>query len=60
VTRREHTASGGLTRYVLTALGIFLFALLLVTGAELAIGHPLSGGLDGQTSMSTLFVTPED
>jgi hypothetical protein len=42
------------------AVGIFLLALLLVTGAELVIGHPLSGGVDGQTSMSTLFITPED
>ncbi|GAA4889398.1 hypothetical protein [Actinomycetospora straminea] len=60
MTRRERTASGGPTRYVLTALGVFLFALLVVTGTELVIGHPLSGGLDGQTSMSTLFVTPGD
>jgi hypothetical protein len=60
VTRRARAATGGYARYVLTALAVFLFALLVVTGAELVIGHPLSGGVDGQTSMSTLFVTPED
>ncbi|MEJ2860672.1 hypothetical protein [Actinomycetospora flava] len=60
MTRREHTASGGLARYVVTAVGIFLFALLLVTGAELVIGHPLSGGSAGGTSMGALFVTPDD
>lgn len=59
VTRREHATSRGLSRYVVTAVSIFVLALLLVTGAELVIGHPLSGGAGG-TSMGALFVTPED
>lgn len=60
MTRRERAATGGYARHVLTALGLFVFALLFVTGTELVIGHPLSGGLPGETSMGALFVTPED
>ncbi|MEJ2885759.1 hypothetical protein [Actinomycetospora aeridis] len=60
MTRRTRTASGGFAPYVLAAVGIFLFALLVVTGAELVIGHPLSGGSAGETTMGALFVTPDD
>lgn len=60
MTRRTRRASGGYRGPILTALGIFLFAMLVVTGAELVIGHPLSGGLPGETSMGALFVTAED
>ncbi|GAA4917317.1 hypothetical protein [Actinomycetospora succinea] len=49
-----------MARHVAVAVGIFLFALLVVTGTELVIGHPLSGGSAGETSMGALFVTPDD
>lgn len=55
---RRRRPSSGLPRAALTAVGVFVLALLLVTGAELFIGHPVSGGLPGQTTMSALFVTP--
>ncbi|NMO89476.1 hypothetical protein [Actinomycetospora sp. TBRC 11914] len=48
----------GVPRIVLTALGVFLLALLLVTGAELVIGHPMSGGPVGETTMTALFLDP--
>ncbi|MDD7968920.1 hypothetical protein [Actinomycetospora lemnae] len=60
MTKRARSASPGPGRHVVAALGIFLLALLVVTGMELAIGHPLSGGLPGETSMSALFVTLEE
>lgn len=60
MTKRARSASPGPGRQVVAAVGVFLLALLLVTGMELLIGHPLSGGLPGQTSMSALFVTPAD
>lgn len=41
---------------LLTAVAVFALALVLVTGAELLLGHPLSGGLPGQTTMSALFL----
>jgi hypothetical protein len=34
-----------------------MLALVLVTSAELLIGHPVSGGRPGQTTMSALFLT---
>jgi hypothetical protein len=51
-------SSSALPRQAATALGVFLLALLLVTGTELVIGHPVSGGKPGQTTMSALFVSP--
>ena len=50
--------SRGLRSLVLTTVGIFVLALVLVTGAELLIGHPLSGGRPGQTTMTALFTSP--
>lgn len=55
--RGQPSLSRALPRLLLAALGVFVLALLLVTGAELVIGHPLSGGQPGETTMSALFVT---
>jgi hypothetical protein len=41
-----------------TAVAVFALALMLVTGTELLLGHPVSGGLPGQTTLSALLVTP--
>ncbi|WP_285659284.1 hypothetical protein [Actinomycetospora sp. NBRC 106375] len=52
----RRTNGPSVPRLVLSALGVFALALLLVTGAELFVGHPLTGGHPGETSMSALFV----
>ncbi|MHC1560794.1 hypothetical protein ACR9E3_17690 [Actinomycetospora sp. C-140] len=52
----RRTAGPSVPRLVLSAVGVFALALLLVTGAELFVGHPLSGGPSGETTMSALFV----
>jgi hypothetical protein len=54
--RRQPSLSQGLPRLLFAALGVFVLALLLVTGVELIIGHPMSGGRPGETTMSALFV----
>lgn len=52
---RRRPAPSAFAHWLWTALAVFLLALVLVTGAELVIGHPLSGGRVGQTTMSALF-----
>lgn len=54
---RRPSSSRGLRSLLLTTVGIFVLALVLVTGAELLIGHPLSGGRPGQTTMTALFAS---
>ncbi|HEY2224475.1 hypothetical protein [Actinomycetospora sp.] len=58
--RPRRRASRGLPQLALTAIGVFALALLLVSGAELFIGHPISGGRPGQTTMTAMFVTSTD
>jgi hypothetical protein len=52
---RRRPAPSGFAHRLWTALAVFLLALVLITGAEVVIGHPLSGGRVGQTTMSALF-----
>lgn len=56
-TERHRRSSSRPLRLALSALGVFLLALMMITGAELVMGHPMSGGLPGQTTMSALFVS---
>ena len=48
-----------LVHAVLTAVAIFLLALLLVTGIEVVLGHSLSGDGSGSTSLGILLHGPE-
>ncbi|MEJ2863711.1 hypothetical protein [Actinomycetospora flava] len=44
---------------VLTAVAIFVLALLLVTGVEVVLGHTLSGDDSGSTSLGIFLHGPE-
>lgn len=54
VPRRGRGRSGAVARYVATALSVFVLALLLVTGIEVVLGHPLSGGAPGATTLGEI------
>lgn len=52
---RPRSRTLGVAVGVATTLAIFLLALLLVTGIEVVVGEPLSGGAAGHTSLGDVL-----